>query len=160
MLFPGWKRPGLIEASMDYTPRQIAEQDFRGGNAPASLKPQRKRPRIKSVVADFRGGNAPASLKLVRGIEGARGRYLFPGWKRPGLIEATATTCSTSCTTKLFPGWKRPGLIEAHTRFTNREGATCDFRGGNAPASLKHCVDSVAIALENFISGVETPRPH
>ena len=40
---------------------------------------------------NFRGGNAPASLK--QDVVDATRYYLakFPGWKRPGLIEAEMT---------------------------------------------------------------------
>ena len=37
---------------------------------------------------NFRGGNAPASLKLNETLHGVFKLALFPGWKRPGLIEA------------------------------------------------------------------------
>ena len=36
----------------------------------------------------FRGGNAPASLKLLKQAIYPTSRDAFPGWKRPGLIEA------------------------------------------------------------------------
>ena len=60
----------------------------------------------------FRGGNAPASLKP--GCNGPRktGIGPFPGWKRPGLIEAVIVAMSETIVIG-FPGWKRPGLIEA-----------------------------------------------
>ena len=38
----------------------------------------------------FRGGNAPASLKLKRLLAAVADMLAFPGWKRPGLIEASA----------------------------------------------------------------------
>ena len=37
---------------------------------------------------------------------------IFPGWKRPGLIEARILPTSVNKPEE-FPGWKRPGLIEA-----------------------------------------------
>ena len=37
----------------------------------------------------FRGGNAPASLKLAGIVLPCLWVERFPGWKRPGLIEAS-----------------------------------------------------------------------
>ena len=86
--FPGWKRPGLIEAAiLTERIRNLTEHHFRGGNAPASLK----RYEIPDTIA--------------KAAE-------FPGWKRPGLIEARLLL-STLLLLLPFPGWKRPGLIEA-----------------------------------------------
>ena len=60
----------------------------------------------------------------------------FPGWKRPGLIEARIDIGRE--TKKVgFPGWKRPGLIEAAQTMIWTSGSLNHFRGGNAPASLK-----------------------
>ena len=84
--FPGWKRPGLIEAI-------IAEF-------------------INLRNPYFRGGNAPASLKLAWVGKGLKLTGLFPGWKRPGLIEAKFAKEEQQYD-GVFPGWKRPGLIEA-----------------------------------------------
>ena len=36
-----------------------------------------------------------------------------------------------------FPGWQRPGLIEARSQLTSCPSSTPNFRGGNASASLK-----------------------
>ena len=66
MTFPGWKRPGLIEAESGGPVNSDGGYYFRGGNAPASLK-----------HAYF---DAFFCLPI-----------LFPGWKRPGLIEAPST---------------------------------------------------------------------
>ena len=62
--FPGWKRPGLIEADL--------------------VRPAEGLP----ALPYFRGGNAPASLKLLYLVHGGGAYGQFPGWKRPGLIEA------------------------------------------------------------------------
>ena len=40
---------------------------------------------------------------------------VFPGWKRPGLIEALREVL-WQFVFAVFPGWKRPGLIEAAVR--------------------------------------------
>ena len=61
---------------------------------------------------NFRGGNAPASLKHVERRGRRNSKVKFPGWKRPGLIEADRKRFFSS---------------------TNPQ----HFRGGNAPASLK-----------------------
>ena len=65
------------------------------------------------AIPDFRGGNAPASLKRDTWSPpyGPTIRT-FPGWKRPGLIEASSSRRAHLWLSK-FPGWKRPGLIEA-----------------------------------------------
>ena len=60
--FPGWQRSGLIEASIATRPSFFGLTDFRGVNAPASLK-----------------------LGLAVGIQ--RQADLFPGCLCPGLIE-------------------------------------------------------------------------
>ena len=62
----------------------------------------------------FRGGNAPASLKQVVNALQDLVRGEFPGWKRPGLIEASKLREENGLL-ELFPGWKRPGLIEAYS---------------------------------------------
>ncbi len=62
---------------------------FRGGNAPASLKQQQPKHSLRPAGSHFRGGNAPASLKRLRPGYRAGSPRGFPGWKRPGLIEAS-----------------------------------------------------------------------
>ena len=132
---------------------------FRGGFAPASLKPDlhfwpwsvvllfpgRIRPGLIEAVprrrqptrapAYFRGGFAPASLKRLvhRSLPG--GPTIFPGRIRPGLIEAT-TSRPQRRTFRSFPGRIRPGLIEA---------ATSSRKTGQP---------------RNGISGADSPRPH
>ena len=43
----------------------MRQQDFRGSNAPASLKPELAVGAADTKAEDFRGSNAPASLKPV-----------------------------------------------------------------------------------------------
>ena len=70
------------------------------------------------------------------------GGGIFPGWIRPGLIEATVPEQYIEWWTA-FPGWIRPGLIEAAATIC-AAGTYCPpFRGGSAPASLKQAVDFV-----------------
>ena len=100
---------------------------------------------------DFRGGNAPASLKLLNAVHPADPTegVIFPGWKRPGLIEASALADTT--TTRLrFPGWKRPGLIEAQASSVLQVAMKAHFRGGNAPASLKPDQYQMGSTCQNF----------
>ena len=61
----------------------------------------------------------------------------LPGWNRPGLIEAIAPHPAPSMTACL-PGWNRPGLIEANITLPDFAIPSEVFRGGTAPASLKH----------------------
>ena len=87
--FPGWKRPGLIEAGIGAVVVNVIVENFRGGNAPASLKLRMRLVSLALFIANFRGGNAPASLK-PRSANVLHTIFMaeFPGWKRPGLIEA------------------------------------------------------------------------
>ena len=61
---------------------------------------------------NFRGGNAPASLKRVALFCSGKGLCAISGVERPGLIEARFPRQSNPAPVS-FPGWKRPGLIEA-----------------------------------------------
>ena len=70
---------------------------FRGGDAPASLKLQDGL--FLEVLGEyFRGGDAPASLKHHSFILAGRTTALFPGWRRPGLIEAIKVLGSNTLT--------------------------------------------------------------
>ena len=82
----------------------------------------------------------------------------FPGWKRPGLIEARCWLYS-SVPTWLFPGWKRPGLIEASLRraYVHRSSS---FPGWKRPGLIEAQLVEFPLVGIGLISGVETPRPH
>gem|GEM_PF-4274027 len=65
-------------------------KNFRGRNAPASLKPD-----VAKILASpglkphFRGRNAPASLKQYERGNCSNGPGKLPGQECPGLIEAS-----------------------------------------------------------------------
>ena len=156
--FPGWICPGLIEASW-LMPDRDRKSPFPGWICPGLIEAGQQGGPRRSSLANFRGGSAPASLKR-RGLAGAgRGLAGFPGWICPGLIEASS--CSTrSVRGAGFPGWICPGLIEARSCSTRSVRSAGDFRGGSAPASLKHPAKAAAARAEGGISGVDLPRPH
>ena len=85
-IFPGFNRPGLIEAT------QV--------------------PEIFCSRTSFRGLIAPASLKQPVDEAGVCCILDFPGFNRPGLIEAFFLLCQPEYVLH-FPGFNRPGLIEA-----------------------------------------------
>ena len=81
----------------------------------------------------------------------------FPGWKRPGLIEAACATATTIAQRSPFPGWKRPGLIEAEGQIVAFATVVADFRGGNAPASLKLSTSAIEIPTKSKFPGWKRP---
>ena len=131
--FPGWKRPGLIEASA-ISPKFFSQGPISGvENAPASLKRINCR-RLGGCHRHFRGGNAPASLKRYNLVVQDAGLSDFRGGNAPASLKhLPCVVCVPDLGT--FPGWKRPGLIEATLTAEQRQ----------------EILD---------ISGVETPRPH
>ena len=114
-----------------------APRRFRGGSAPASLKPLvtrqghlldaqfpgrirpglieacRRNPLRRLLRRGFRGGSAPASLKRTGRTRRPRPHPPFPGRIRPGLIEAANSIAMYFAALEEFPGRIRPGLIEA-----------------------------------------------
>ena len=104
---------------------------FRGGNAPASLKHDRRWDLEARYEMPFRGGNAPASLKR-------------------GIMDALSTG------SPFLPGRKRPGLIEAPMVSAPRLPMRT-FRGGNAPASLKLWVEHLKLQEMKYLPGRKRP---
>ena len=107
----------------------------------------------------FRGGNAPASLKLHSLRPAQSSCAEFPGWKRPGLIEAVLGQKSVTPRSPHFRGGNAPASLKRLCR-TCSVSKRCYFRGGNAPASLKLGLSAWQRLFVYSISGVETPRPH
>ena len=168
--FRGGNAPASLKRFTEYALAEIYGAHFRGGNAPASLKPLQQIRREtqaryfrggnapaslklddaavgRLVSRDFRGGNAPASLKLaVRRPSNREGHAPFPGWQRPGLIEARLPLQDLHCWMPPFPGWQRPGLIEAWWKPALRGERT--EAAGRPYIAISH------------ISGEAPPLPH
>ena len=88
-----------------------------------------------------------------------RACWIFPGWKRPGLIEARGVMAQGSPNKAIFPGWKRPGLIDAASvRWMTLTWTK--FPGWKRPGLIEAASASERPIFSPGISGVETPRPH
>ena len=86
-------------------------------------------------------------------------RTTFPGWRRPGLIEARLHVGLSREQGRHFRGGDAPASLKRRQGAGHRRDRQ-DFRGGDAPASLKPESMQTDIDEKLAISGVETPRPH
>ena len=113
---------------------------------------------IRLEADPFRGLIAPASLKLKEElIAGTAVTPSFPGFNRPGLIEAYNYWNYCFCTSA-FPGFNRPGLIEAGTVHWRCCARSHSFRGLIAPASLKRKTnDAIEYAADHAFRGLIAP---
>ena len=178
--FPGRRRPGLIEARLPIGSGERLWDDFRGGDAPASLKPLVFEVMPSTRQRDFRGGDAPASLKPASTCSRGPMRSDFRGGDAPASLKP-ASTCSRgpmrsdfrggdapaslkllypgrlTVLLGLFPGRRRPGLIEACPMVNRWTISLHDFRGGDAPASLKHRQRRARERIEHQFPGRRRP---
>ena len=90
---PGWNRPGFIEAWSCSGASACCRRGLPGWNRPGFIEARHVGIAMGAVNGVFRGGTAPASLKpaLHPPDSGSGGR--LPGWNRPGFIEASGSIC-------------------------------------------------------------------
>ena len=107
----------------------------------------------------FPGWIRPGLIEATRtACRARRCRPSFPGWIRPGLIEALEmSACPSFC--EVFPGWIRPGLIEAlHTKY--RRTLDLPFPGWIRPGLIEARAATWTASSTTGLSGVDPPRPH
>ena len=161
--------------------RFCARLGFRGGDAAAQLKPER-RVREAPRRRGFRGGDAAAQLKLDLAPPGQGRRPRIPRRRRRGSIEALTGSRKIRHRHSGFRGGdaaaqlkhligflqvlalpriprrRRRGSIEATASASGSPSSPTGFRGGDAAAQLKHGPGDAAERRLARDSAAATPR--